>query len=162
MSQIESDIRKLIDSYKTEAQLDSANEAEVEAAAIVAGLTPPEASDIVEVNPGVVEIARQLALIKIQKSAFEAVEKNLSSVLKTLTDGHDGIRHGSQIIARISRSTVTRVNTEAIKEQFPYDQYPALYTVSEGESRLLIDPTFKRSALASDDSGGAGGNSVTQ
>lgn len=153
------DIRALIDEMKNADANASKGETNEAASAILdAVLAEKEASeDLVEVaNPeGVREIVRQLALIKLQKAALESNEKDLSTVLKTLIDGHKGIRYGTTPLARVTVSHPARVKTKLVAELYPIEQFPQLYDVTE-QSTLLIDPDFKRQVITDIDAIGDG------
>lgn len=137
------DLRKLIDQMKAE----EAEHAIEEALEHV----PEEPSEegVIEVsNPVPVrEVFRQLALVKIQIAALQKVEKQLVQAGNAIIGDMRGIKANGERLAKHSTNPVTRINTEVVKEYFPISQYPQYYTTTE-ETRLLLDPEFKRTVFA--------------
>lgn len=136
-------LRDLIDRMKVEqvekAQIEALEQIEDDTTAVEGWVEGPD-------PVGVREVAKQLALIRIQKSAIEKVEQQLSSAMKVLIDGNKGIMVHGERLAKVATSHVVRVNTEAVRSTFPPDQYPQFYDESDQE-RLLIDVEFKRHVL---------------
>lgn len=142
MSATES-LRELIDRMKVEqaekAQIEALEHIDDETTEVEGFIEAPDAR-------GVREVAKQLALVRIQKSAVEKVEQQLAGALKVLIGQNKGIMAGGEKLAKKAMSHVVRVNTEVVRSMFPPDQFPQLYDESDQE-RLLIDPEFKRHVL---------------
>lgn len=96
---------------------------------------------------GTREVFKQLALLKLQAAAIEKAIKQLTSAANVMIGEHKGITAGGEKLAKVSRTTVHRVNADLFKETFPFAKYPQFYNVTE-ESRLLLDVEFKKTVLA--------------
>lgn len=137
------EFRSLIDRFKNEAH----------DAAITDALEQveeyDESLDLVEApNPEAGrELMEQIALIRIQRDALDKADKQLSAAAKVLMGDHAGLRAGNEPLGKLSRTEVTRINTEAVRANFPPEQYPQLYSVTHQE-RLLLDTAFKKQVIA--------------
>lgn len=135
-------LRALIDQMKAE---------QVEASVVEALEATPDdeiVSDYAEApNPeAAVEIVKQITLLRVQKAAIEKAEKQLVAAAKVITGDHKGLRAGTMPLSKLSHSTVTRLNSEVIRNTFPPEKYPQFYTESE-ESRFLVDTAFKQQVI---------------
>lgn len=137
------DLRRLIDQMKSEETEHAITEA------LEAPLDEPVEEGVIEaVHPTAVrEVFRQLALIKIQKAAIEKVERQLVAAGNAIIGDNRGVKADGERLAKHSTTTVTRINTEVVKELFPPEKYPQLYNTTE-ETRLLLDVEFKRTVFA--------------
>src|SRR6478736_4517730 len=137
------DLRALINQMKAE----QANLAVIEA------LETPVDDEVVldyaeAPNPDAArQIVEQITLLRIQKAAIDKAEKQLVAAAKVITGEHQGLRVGSTPLSKLSRSTVTRINSDAVRSTFPPEEYPQFYTES-AEERLLIDTAFKQTVIA--------------
>jgi 16S rRNA A1518/A1519 N6-dimethyltransferase RsmA/KsgA/DIM1 with predicted DNA glycosylase/AP lyase activity len=123
--------------------------AQNQAKAVVDAAAPEDKRDIVEVDsgPGAEVMARELAALKAQRVEIERREKLLTTALKLMAGEHDGVRHGDLVLYTLSRSAPLRVNSDAIKEQFPFEEYPTLYHAPTEQVMLTIEKGIKSSVF---------------
>lgn len=138
----EEELRALIDRMKAE---------QVDRAVVEALESEPDEIDVKDYveapEPKAAEqIVAQIALLRVQKAAIDKAEKQLVAAAKVITGTHEGLRIGHTKLAKITRTQVTRINTEIVRELFPIESYPQLYNVSD-EERFLVDTAFKQDVL---------------
>lgn len=131
------DFREMIAQAKAElraAKVDPLLEA---VSPIPPGIIEPANADGVEI------IARQLAAVKAQQSALKAVDERLTKALKLVAGTNEGLRNGDTILATITRTHPVSLNTDLMKELFPYEKYPQYYKPVTEVVTLRVDPHLK-------------------
>lgn len=94
-----------------------------------------EASDPTLINELLAErqhLADEVKLLTARKEEIDAVFKDI------IADKNELLVHGAKVASIIREKDSIVVNTDEVKDEFPFEQYPTLYKKRKGATRLYI------------------------